>query len=97
MAKKGQRFKSYPPELKTEIIEKYNSGQSSARSLGMEYGISPKTIENWIAKQKHGIDITTDHRRAFSGRTKEEKIDYKERYEILKKYQAFIEARREKK
>ena len=26
------------------------------------------------------------------GRTKEENIDYKERYEILKKYQAFLKA-----
>lgn len=97
MAKKGQRFKSYPPGLKTEIIEKYYSGQESARSLSLKYGISTKTIENWIAKHKRGIDITTDHRKAFSGRTKEENIDYKERYEILKKFQAFIEAQREKK
>ena len=29
--------------------------------------------------------------------TKEENIDYKERYEILKKYQEFIKAQREKK
>ena len=31
------------------------------------------------------------------GRPKEIDIDYKERYEILKKYQAFIKAQREKK
>lgn len=97
MAKKGQRFKKYASELKKEIMGKYNSGQGSARSLGLEYGISYHTIDNWIAKQRHGIDITTDHRKTFNGRTKEENIDYKERYEILKKYQAFIEARREKK
>ena len=30
-------------------------------------------------------------------RPKEENIDYKESYEILKKFQAFIEAQREKK
>lgn len=97
MAKKGQKFKNYSSELKTEILEKYYSGQESARSLGLKYVISPKTIENWIAKQKHGIDVTTDRRKAFSGRTKEENIDYKERYEILKKYQAFIEAQRGRK
>ena len=97
MAKKGQKFKNYSSELKAEILAKYHSGKESARSLGLEYGISHKTIENWIAKQKHGIDITKDHRKAFNGRTKDENIDYKERYEILKKYQAFIEARREKK
>ena len=31
------------------------------------------------------------------GRKKEEQIDYKERYEILKKYQAFLKAQRERK
>ena len=31
------------------------------------------------------------------GRKKEENIDYKERYEILKKYQAFLKAQRERK
>ena len=31
------------------------------------------------------------------GRPKEFEINYKERYEILKKYQAFLQARREKK
>ena len=31
------------------------------------------------------------------GRPKEENIDYKERYEILKKYLAFLKAQREKK
>ncbi len=97
MAKKGQKYKKYTPEVVTEILNKYHSGQGSARSLGIEYGISRKTIETWIAKQKKGIEVTVDHRKAFSGRTREENIDYKERYEILKKYQAFIEARRGKK
>lgn len=97
MAKKGQKFNKYPPELVAEIMYKYHLGQCSARTLGIEYGISHKTIETWIAKQKKGIEVTVDHRKAFNGRTKEENIDYKERYEILKKYQAFIEARCEKK
>lgn len=97
MAKKGQKFNKYPPELVSEILNKYHSGEGSARSLGIEYNISRKTIETWIAKQKKGIEVTVGHRKAFSGRTKVENIDYKERYEILKKYQAFIEARRGKK
>ena len=33
----------------------------------------------------------------LKGNRKEENIDYKERYEILKKYQAFLKAQREKK
>ena len=40
-----------------------------------------------------GKNVLLDLRKFNNGRTKEANIDYKERYEILKKYQAFIEAR----
>jgi hypothetical protein len=60
--------------------------------------MSAKTIRNWVRKQRQGKDIFADHRQFSSGRPpKEENIDYKERYEILKKYQAFLKAQREKK
>ena len=67
--------------------------------LAEEYGISHKTIENWIYKNKKGKDILVDHRQFSSGRPKKEtgEIDFKERYEILKKFQAFLKAQREKK
>ncbi len=44
MAKKGQKFNKYSSELILEILNKYFSGKGSARSLGLEYGISHKTI-----------------------------------------------------
>ena len=58
--------------------------------------ISEYTIKDWIEKyRKQGnLDNDIHHKR---GRLKEKDIDYKERYEILKKYQAFIKAQREKK
>ena len=96
MAKKGQKFNKYSDELKNEIIQKYLDGYGSARSLGKEYGISYKTIDTMIYWYKHpelktGIKV---------GRPKEKNLtkeDWKERYEIVKKYQAFLEAQREKK
>ncbi len=99
MAKKGQTFKKHTKETKEEILRKYFEEYQSARLLGEEYGISEKTIENWVTKVKHGKDVLTDHREFSSGRPKknEEDINYKERYEILKKYQAFLKAQREKK
>ncbi len=99
MAKKGQTFKKHTKETKEEILKKYFEEYQSAKLLGKEYGISEKTIENWVAKVKQGKDVLTDHRQFSSGRPKknEEDIDYKERYEILKKYQAFLKAQREKK
>ena len=50
----------------------------------------------WQYKSKH-IELCKGNKR---GRPKEKdltKEDYKERYEILKKYQAFLKAQREKK
>ena len=97
MASKGQKFKSYSPELKQEILDKYFSGKGTSRFLAQEYNISFKTINNWISKTKKGKDVCVDHRPLSSGKRKEENIDYKERYEILKNYQAFLKAQREKK
>ena len=63
--------------------------------LSKEYDISRSTIFKWIKESRNGKDITI--RQKGSGRPKEENIDYKERYEILKKYQAFLKAQRERK
>ena len=98
MASKGQRFNTYSPELKKEILDKYFSNQGSSRSLAKEYNLSFKTINTWVFKFKKGIDISIDHRPGNTGRHKKDlDIDYKERYEILKNYQAFLKAQREKK
>jgi transposase len=64
--------------------------------LSKHYGISVKTINHWIEKdKKQGNQINDIENKR--GRTKKSEIDYKERYEILKNYQAFIKAQREKK
>ncbi len=99
MAKKGQKFNSYTKELKEEILKKYYEEYVPSTVLGKEYGIPYKTIKTWIYQTNHQKDIFVDHRKGNSGRPKKEtdEIDYKERYEILKKYQAFLKAQREKK
>lgn len=96
MVSKGQKFNSYSPELKKEILNTYHNGQSS-NSLALEYNLSQNTIANWVRKQKIGIDVSIDHRPISSGNKKEENINYKEKYEILKNFQAFLKAQREKK
>ena len=99
MASKGQKFKSYPEELKAEVLRKYLEEYIPSSALEEEYGIPQKTIRNWASKLRQGKNVLVDHRQFSSGRPPkdEEKIDYKERYEILKKFQDFIIARREKK
>ena len=95
MATKGQKFRKYTEAEKEEILQKYLEGYS-ARYLGELYGISRKTIETWKQKILHPEKITGNRRGRISEKnlTKE---DWKERYEILKKYQAFLKAQRKRK
>ncbi len=94
MAKKGQKFNKYTTEFRAEVLDKYFSGNYSAKMLSNEYGISEDTIWTWIKAYKKGKPLGMSKR----GRPKtDDEIDYKERYEILKKFQAFVEAQRKKK
>ena len=89
--------KHYSEEFKNEVMNDYLSGKSGgSRTLAKKYNISRKTIDTWIAKYKRQGSLKNDVHRT-RGRKKEEEIDYKERYEILKNYQTFIKAQREKK
>ena len=99
MAKKGQKFNNYTKELKEEILSKYLNERVSARTLARIYNISSNTIYTWIRKAENGKAVLVDTKSSRSGRPKKnpDEIDYKERYEILKKFQDFIIARREKK
>ena len=97
MASKGQKFNKYFGDLKEEILSKYNFGTPGPQ-LAKEYGISRFTIASWVRKQNHPeLFVDKGNKR---GRPKEKdltKEDWKQRYEILKKYQAFLKAQREKK
>lgn len=96
MASKGQKFRNFTDKERTEIINKYISGKGSYGSIAAEYKISKKTVESMIRKYRQ-TGLTFKEKR---GRLKEKdltKEDYKERYEILKKYQAFLKAQRERK
>ena len=88
----GKHFNS---SIKLEIFTKYFNNEASLDILSKEYNIHRSTIFKWIKQSREGKDITT--RKKGSGRPKEENIDYKEKYEILKKYQAFLKAQRERK
>ena len=97
MASKGQKFNSYSPNIKQEILDKYHAGFGGKKSLAKEYGIPVGTISGWLRKTRLGIDIKVNHKHGNSGRHKEENINYKEKYEILKNFQTFLKAQREKK
>ena len=95
MALKGQKFNKYSDDLKQEIMNKVNQG-ISIRYVAKQYNIPFGTIFTWTDKKNHPEKVTgfKKERRNESNLTKE---DWKERYEILKKYQVFLKAQREKK
>ena len=97
MASKGQKFNKYSSNLKEEIINGLLDGKSYTE-LSRKYDVPAKTISTWQQKLKHPEKYLGLGQ--GRGRKKEKdltKEDYKERYEILKKYQAFLKAQREKK
>ena len=95
MAKKGQCFAKYSNEMRSKIVEAYLKNEESRTSLSKKYGVPDGTIATWLRKYKR--EGTTNPNNHFKGRKKEDNLDYKERYEILKKYQAFLKAQRERK
>ena len=82
--------KHYSEEFKTQVLNDYKTGNYGGYiQVAKKYGISHGTLSNWIYKEKRQGNLDNDiHKK---------NINYKERYEILKKYQAFLKAQRERK
>ncbi len=98
MASKGQKFRKYTDDERNVLLKEYFDGASSGY-LSRKYDIPIKTVKNWIYKYKNP-DRFPGLGKKPTGRPKEKGLtidDYKERYEILKKYQAFLKVQREKK
>ncbi|MGM9878022.1 MAG: IS630 transposase-related protein, partial [Bacilli bacterium] len=88
MASKGQKFNKYSDDLKQEIMSQIKQGMS-IRYVAKQYNIPSGTIFTWTDKKNHPEKVTGLKR----GRKNEKNLtkeDWKERYEILKKYQAFL-------
>ena len=80
--------KHYSEEFKTQVLNDYKTGNYGGYiQVAKKYGISHGTLSKNLDNDIHNA----------RGRKKEKNIDYKERYEILKKYQAFLKAQRERK
>lgn len=95
MAKKGQKFSKYTDELKVKVMSKVKEGVSFSH-LSKEYKIPLGTIATWTRKKNHP-ELNTGNKQGRPKAKDLTKEDYKERYEILKKYQAFLKEQRERK
>lgn len=88
MARKGQLFKSYTDEFRNKVVMEHIKERKSYRYLGEKYSISKKTVETWVRRYKKQGDLITLKR----GRPKQsEETNYKEKYEILKKFLEYLE------
>ena len=98
MASKGQKFIKYTDEFVNEIVNQMNNG-ITAYKLAKSNNIPLYTVKNWKRRYINHPELypniaTKRGRKKESELTKE---DWQERYEILKKYRAFLKVQREKK
>lgn len=85
MAKKGQKFNRYDSTLKYEICKKHFEEGYTEGMIVEEYGLPIGSVRYIFRNYITGKGFNNK-----KGRPKEDEIDYKARYEILKKYQAFL-------
>jgi len=91
MAKKGQKFMEYGNEFREKVVLDYLNSNLGYKKIAEKYLIeSWKTVETWVRKYK---TIGT----ADNQKVKHSQINYQKRYEILKKYLAFLKEEQEKK
>lgn len=90
MAKKGQVFKKYDLEFKKSIVKEHKETGAGAYSLSTKYGVNKDTIQTWIRIDKRDGDLGK-RKRGRQNQKLDDQIDYKEKYEILKKFQEFLE------
>ena len=88
--------KHYDNNFKIKVLNDYLNDRGGAKSLAKKYNIPYQTVDQWIIKYRKQGNLDNDIYNN-RGKKKDDNIDYKERYEILKKYQAFLKAQREKK
>lgn len=88
MASKGQKFKKIPLAIKLEALRERMELGRSYPYIAKKYGVSSETVRTWarIYKRDGGLEVSQKGRPK-----KEENIDYKQKYEILKKFQRFLE------
>lgn len=81
----------YDNEFREQVVKDYLSSPLGYKKIAEKYFIeSWKTVETWVRKYK--LLGTTDNQKV-----KNLEINYQKRYEILKKYLAFLREEQEKK
>ena len=91
--------KHYDKNFKEMVVNEYKKGTFGGKILtARHFGITESTLTHWIVKdrkQGNQINDINNHKGHYKRPITLE--DWKERYEILKKYQAFLKERHKKK
>lgn len=86
MKTEKKKWERYDVDFKYKIVQEKLNGASYSY-LANKYDISKGTIATWVHRLKMDGALNVKP----IGRQKESDIDYKERYEILKKFKDFLE------
>ena len=89
---KNKYLEKYDLEIREKIIKLVLNEKMSYREIEKKYKIPRNTAFNWVKKYKERGSVTP-----LSNQIPKDEINYKEQYEILKKFQAFLKEQQEKK
>ena len=94
MATKGQKFQKISLETKSEVCKRHFEEYVPEGAISREFNLPIGTVRTIFNNYRKGYGFERKKGRYKRPTTLD---DYKERYEILKKYQAFLKAQRERK
>jgi transposase-like protein len=88
MARKGIKQNKYNEEFISQIVAEKLNENKSYRFLAKKYDIPEGTIITWVYKFKKSDTV---ERKKRGKRKVTEETNYKEKYDILKKYLEYLE------
>ncbi len=88
MASEGKKQRRYDQAMKMIVVQSHIIDRVSYGELAKRYGVPYGTVSTWVHQfHEHGAVPSDQHGRPGP----DAEIDYKEKYEILKKFLAFCE------
>ena len=92
MSSKRKIIRAYSLEEKEKIVKLFFEEGLGYVDFAKKHDVAVGTIKTWVHKYRKGTLLISKKRLS-----KEKITDYKQMYEILKKYKAFLEKTQEKK
>lgn len=92
MQKNNKYLEKYDIEKRKKMVNLIINKEMSYREIEKIHNVPRNTVFNWVQTFRKTGSVETSK---ISKKDKE--INYKEQYEILKKYQAFLKKQQEKK